>query len=442
MQKLGKKDGAVMSISLEISKIQAVAEPLKIWDLQNPDLGVVGYRRIEANIGTIQNPVVVRLPFYIRINTNGVLEFEALNVEENFNDTPVEIKMYSLIAPEISINVNGKTYKMNEKQLDQTFYDNLPAILKMLRNYLSDFARIDLPKTLNTKAKEYLSGSIEQIQNMEPAGKDPKDTRPDFKWGLKMNSLNLANSLDIHFNAFIEDYYRNPKQPVVPPAPVPTSGSRGAPAMNNLPMANYDLALAVDRGLINRVLQLSYLRGNFSQVSQSDGSTLKLRAAPVVDYAPVTANWPTASDEAYLKFRVTVETEPNSNWLDDTIVISFDIIAKLKQSSDKSGLEIVLIDIDTRTLYMDDQYYSWIGQFVKGKVLDGIRDQLREKSKNWKLGKEKIPGKLDLPPTLLGIKLDLTKTVMDPNGHLVLYTNYANENFKATAVSNVRAGVK
>ena len=73
---------------------------------------------------------------------------------------------------------------------------------------------------------------------------------------------------------------------------------------------------------------------------------------------------------------------------------------------------------------MDKKYMSWIGSLVPGKVMDGIRDKLKQASSTWKNQREALGGKMDLPPPILGQKLDLQKLNFDPRGQLVMYLNF------------------
>ena len=56
--------------------------------------------------------------------------------------------------------------------------------------------------------------------------------------------------------------------------------------------------------------------------------------------------------------------------------------------------------------------------------MDGIRDRLKKASAAWKTQREVLGGKMDLPPPILGQKLDLQKLTFDPRGHLVMYLNF------------------
>lgn len=419
MNSLGKRDGAILAIELEVKRFSISSNAVVAWDTNNEFLGKTGMENVTIEGGDTQVPLKIRLPFYIRMNAYGGLDFEALEIQNNIDQTPLTIQYQKLIVPTFAVEVNGKKFYLNNKEVDKLFQAQAPFILEKVRENLGDFARKQLPEMLNQKAKEFLKGSLEQIQDMVPPGQEEQDQRPHFKWGLRLQNINLKKSLNIDLTGYVEDPIN------VQSTPNKSHSSRGVPSFNLVPQENFDIALSIDRSLINRILQLSYERRNFEKISQSDGSILKLKAVPTIDYVKAPQGVATTSTETFVKLRVSVENQPGSMFLKNTIIIDFDIIAKIRQLSDKSGMQLVLYTIDTESLFLDDKYISWAGSLFKGKVRQGIKDKLKEMSAGWKTKEETIPGALPLPPEILGIKLDINRVAMDPNGQLVMYLDYA-----------------
>lgn len=421
MNQLGKRDGAVLAIDLEVQRLTVATQAVRVWDMNNLSYVKIGMDDVSITAGDDKTPLKIRLPFYIKMNAQGTIDFEALQIQENLADIPLTVKYKKLIVPQVAIEIDGHKYVMNTEELRKTIDEQLPTVLVEVRKYLSDFARKQLPEMLNQKVKENLSGALEQVQDMVAPGQEPNDTRPPFKWGLKLTDFRLKQSLGINLAAYAED-------PTNPSAGlVPGMGSRGVPTLNHLPIENYDIGMTLDRGLINRILQLSFLRKNFEKIPQSDGTSLKLTAAPLLDYTSPPAA--TSDKETYLKLKVSVEVEPNKPlWLDDKVVLTFDIICKLRPSQKTSeGMEISQQYIDTNSVNMDSKYLTFAGKVAEGlggQVTKGIKEELKTRSKDWVKNNETIPGTLDLPPAFLGMKLDIQKVTMDPNGHLLMYLNY------------------
>lgn len=422
MNQLGKHDGAILAIDLEVKRLTIATQAVRVWDMNNLSFVKVGMDDVAITAGDDKTPLKIRLPFYIRMNAQGHIDFEALEIQENLAEIPLTVKYKKLIVPQVAVEIDGHRYVMNTDQLKQTIDEELPTALVEVRKYLSDFAHKQLPEMLDQKVKQNLSGALEQVQDMAAPGQEPGDNRPPFKWGLNLTGFQLKNSLNITLAAYAED----PVNPNVTLAP--GTAARGAPSLNLLPQTSYDIAMTLDRGLINRILQLSFLRKNFEKIPQSDGTSLKLTAAPTLDYVSPPAK--TSDKETYLKLRVSIETEPNKPfWLEDKIVLAFDLIAKLRPAQGAEGMEIAQQYIDTNSLSMDSKYLTLAGKIAEGlggKVTKGIKEELQTRSKDWVKNNEKIPGTLDLPPAFLGMKLDIQKVTMDPKGHLVMYLNYRN----------------
>lgn len=424
MRALGKVDGAVLAIELEIKHLTIGTSSVTVWDTKNKFLGKVGLEEASLTAGDGKVPLKIRLPFYIRTNAYGLLEFQALEVSNNLDTTPVTLQYKKLLIPTFAVEINGQKFFLNNSEVDKLLNEQAPNILNKIRENLGDFAHNKLPALLNQKAKQFLSGSLEQVQPMVPPGKEANDHRPDFKWGLVLEKINLKNSLNVDLTAYAEDPV-NPKS-----APRKVDGARGAPKWGLLTQDKYDIGLSLDRGLINRILQLAYERKNFEQIKMTDGSTLKLKSTPLIDYVNPPTGVAIRASETFVKLHVSVETAPNSIFLKDTIIIEFDIIAKLRQMADKGGMQLILYTIDADSLKMDDSYLSLPGRLVKNKVREGVKDKLRKQCATWKTKEEAIPGSLPLPPEILGIKLDINRVIMDPNGHLVMYLDYAKTGVK------------
>jgi hypothetical protein len=443
MSKLGKRDGAVLAIEMEVKKLSLNMKTVKAWDLSNPVLGKLELDDMNVVAGSDANPMKVRLPFYIHITPSGDLEFQTLDVTDNLEKTDISATYKKILTPQISVTIEGKTYPFNTSEIDKMLNSKMPDILISLRSQLDDFAKRTLPDMLNKKAKEYLSGALEQIQDMSPPGADDGDKRPNFKWGVKVASIDLKKSLNVTLHSYIEDTL-NPNVPLDS-----TSLSRGEPKMNALPMETYDVGLAVDRGVINRVMQLAFLRKNFEKIAQPDGTTFTLGKAPTIDYIAPVEGITLKPREALVKLHVNMEQRPNRSFVKDVIYIELDIIARL--SPCKGGMQLIIARLDTNSVFMDPKYLTTAGSFIPGVsslVNSTIRAQVQAISDNYARTESAIPGVLPLPPEILGAKFDINKVNMDPNGQLVMYLNYAAGAFPATVTAatataaNIAAPVK
>lgn len=421
---LGKQQGAVLTIELEIKKLSLSTDSILAWDINNEFLGKTGLEAVQITVGDQDIPLRMRLPFYIYLNENNSLQFQALDFENNLEQTSIQIQYQKLVVPTFAVEVNGKKFFLNNKEVDKLFSSQAPIMIEKVRANLKDFTTKTLPALLNKKLKQYLTGTLEQVQNMSAPGADPGDTRPDLKWGIRLQNLTQSENINIDLQAYVEDII-NPRS-----MPAPQSGSRGEVQFDDIPTDKYDIALSLDRAMINRVMQLSFERKNFERI-ESSGTILKLVEAPTIDFSEPLKNFPLSPKETFIKLHVAVENRPESVFLQDVIVLRFDIIAKLTQIQGKEGLQLVLLRINENSMRMNPKYLSVAGKMLnqvwRDKVYDEIRNNLRVISAPWSKYQTNIPGSLPLPPNILGINLEINLLQMDPTGHLVMYLNYPSE---------------
>lgn len=425
MQSLGRKDGAVLAMELEIKALNIGVSRVRAYDLNAPMLGQIGVDHLALKLGG-ETPIKMRLPFYVRINEQDALEFEAINIEENIKDVNIELKYKNLIAPKIVLEVNGYRMEFNQNRLEKELQFRMPEILKKIKGSLSEFVTKQLPSVLNQKSKEMLKGSLEEINKMEPPGAPANVPIEPLLWGLQLEKITQNKGLGIQLKAYVEDTL-NPNSSLIA-----ANGSRGPTRMTDLPVDEYDIAMSIDRGMINRILQLSFERRLFENLQVGPQGSMQLTSVPTVDFITPPPGAPLYRGEAYLKIFVKARVPEgtvvgiNKLGLKDGFETSFELVAKMRKVPYKtSGVEILLYDIDLNSVWVNPNDMTWLGRnMLKGKVLRGVKEELGKIASAWKTKEEKLPGVLPLPPEIIGIKLEIDHMVLVPTGHLVMYLKY------------------
>ena len=420
LKQLKKSDGAVLQLEMSISKVIARTDNVRVWDANNPHLGKIGTDDTEIELGDDNTPIRLFVPFYIRINSQNLLEFEAIRIDENMMDIPVEVRYKKIAVPSVVIEIDGNRYPMNNKQLEKTLHENAPMVFTKIREELTRFAHEQLPLVLNQEVQKMTVGALDQVLMMPPPGKDDKDTRPDLIWGLRLKRMDLKDALEIELSAFMDDPHR--QLHLDPPPPPQPSHAAQAPAKFIYPVDKYDVGIALNRSLINRLLQLSYHRKNFDKIPMEPGKPpMKLVAVPLVDYTTPRSSNP---KEAFFRIKVMAEVSPQHFALDEKVIISLDLIAKIRQAKDKTGMELVLDSIDPNSIKMDERYLSRIGGLLPGFVMSQVKKTIMSASDEWQKKENVIPGKIPLPPEVIGIKLDIEKVEFSSTGYLMMYCSY------------------
>lgn len=432
MKSLGKKSGAVLAIELELQELNLNIDSVRVFDIGPGSVfGKIGFDKANIKLGNGKYPLKVRVPFYVDVDRNGLLQFQVLSLTENLNQVDIDFNYQNFISPKVTLEVNGVKMELNQKTLEQEIASNLPEALRGLRGYLSDFTKKQLPALLNEKAKEALTGTLEEVNRLDPPGAPIDSDEPPFFWGLQLESLFQQNGIGLQLKAYVED----PKQPNA--SLMQNSGSRSQVNLNDLDEKEYDVAMALDRAMINRILQLTYQRGLFSNLDVGGPGPMRLTAIPTIDFTSLPPGAKQFRGETFIKIFVKARVPKGTvtgfqTWgLKDQFELSFDLIAKMRKAKSGRGVEIQLYSIDENSLWVNPQDLNFGSAFVN--VNQKVLEKLRPITDKWKTKEQLLPGTLPLPPEVLGIKLDIDHLVMSKSGHLVMYLDYA----KAKATSKV-----
>lgn len=438
MNKLQYKDGAVLVVEFEIDKLNVGLDSLSVEDLGNPQFGRIGAQGLKLDLAPQSESIRLRVPFYVNINAAGILEFKTLDVTTNIDKAQLSLSLQKFESLQIKAFVQdaqGKTYEVNNKLLQQLaeakLRENIPVFLPKVTSYLANFVKVDLPKWLNQKAYEFLLGKLEQIDYMDVPNA-PQGAQP-FTFGLRLEQISLqSNTLKIQLAGFVEDSLNPDLKPLA------SDAARAAPSLNLIEPEKYDVAMTVNRSIVNRILQLSTERGVFKQIDISGKNSnkkeyLKIVGTPKVDAIPKSRSVVAKnSRETYIKLRVRIERTTSffgdvKEWaaLTSPYQVEVDVWTKLRPAQD-GKLEVILWRIDETSLGDMTPYLKMVGLKT---VTEGVKDTLRGMNKDWETDRAKgnelkLPGTLPLPPEIAGIKTQIHSMDMDANGHLILYLTY------------------
>lgn len=435
---LGKTMGAVLALELEVQEAQLSTDSIKVFDLNNHLFKKpFGMTDLSVKIaGKNKKPLKVRLPFYVSITPESTLQFEAIRVESNLSTVDIEPAYSQILSPSISLTVDDQTYQVNPKKLDSLFKNSKPMIVEKLKSFLSDFAQTELPRILNEKVQASMVKKLEEVQPLSAPGSLDKDDH--FFYGLQLGQIRQDKSLFLNMNAYIEDAPSHPHA-----KPRPQDKSRGAPSFNWIDPSTYDCGVSVDRGFINRLLQLSFERKFFEKIPVTNETTLKLTAVPTIDSisttAPLKKDPATDPKQTQIKIQISLQVPAGMVQgvqklaISDHFEMSIQAIAQLKEMpfpacgdypGDK-GISIMLTKLNLDSLVIDEKWLTGIGKLFKNKVLNSIKGALSEISTPWQQQGQSIGGCFIPPTEVIGLKLDVARLDMDPQGHLMIYFTYA-----------------
>ncbi|MFN8846553.1 MAG: hypothetical protein ACK5V3_13415 [Bdellovibrionales bacterium] len=431
MKQIGKTEGAVLSLEFSISQLKALSSDIRVFDEENPWLGEIGVLNPALSVGTRETPLVGRLPFYVKLDKNKELKFEVLDVSANLDSVPIEVSYRKLLLPSFELKVVGqdKVYQISleDNEFKKIVDAQIPTGLKLVRDYARIYLQKEFPKLINEKVSEALKGELEEIQSLPAAGTPEADPRPPLSLGMKLNGLSLKDSyLGVNLSTFIEDT----SIPAVGPALWSKSGARGTPVFNHLPPDQYDLGIAVDRIVFNRLVHLSFNRKNFKSLSVGscpDSPKIELLNAPAIDAVTNKKSDDPTSARVSASLDILLDSPKNVSSgifapLKDKLHLKLKYNAFIRPVSPGSPkLGIYADGPQPGSLWVDDASLTWIGKIAKKKVLSEINKVLSE---DGDCGTSGPIAEFELINALWGFPIEYVKLAMDPQGQMMLYMNY------------------
>jgi hypothetical protein len=431
------QNSVVLELELEIQEIDLRSTQIRVWDDLHSKLGQVGFDQPQLSILAPGKPIIVKIPFLVTTDSQGLPIFQAFDVQQNLGQSNITFSYSKVIAPSIEVIINGQSYKMNQKQLNKTVSQNIPAEIAKLRNYLNTAASEDLPKLLNEKVRQNLVHAIEQVQTLIPPGTTAA-VQP-LLWGIKLNKQSLQQQdLNVTLSSYVED-------PLNPNSSVRAAHSTGPAQFKELPESNYDVGFAMDIAMINRMMQLSFERGLFNQMSTSSMTVKKECVNPQL---------PAPSPNSVMQLLsapqlLPIKSGSNSNALGETLVrlhldlkvpqgtvngfetmlindgfrVNFDLIVKLQRDSTGRRILMYMWDTDPNSVALDSGSLTAAGNLAKGLIVNAIQSTFTKMAAQWRCNGNTLPGAIDVPK-VMGVSLQIQHLIMENNGQFVLYLAY------------------
>jgi hypothetical protein len=432
-KRLGRKSGAVFILQAEIDRLEAGGESILVQDLKNRELvGTIGALQPMLSLSPKSKALTLRVPFFVDVTQKGLV-VEALGGQSNFAATDLRLTYKKLLVPEIAMVVNGQRFPLKTDRLVETFEEMKPKLLEHVKDLADQLVRESFATLVNDAIKGSLPEKVEQITRLNPPGAPtPAEGAvvspvTPFTWTLRLSQMGLGQHvLGLTLSSSVEDPEKSSEGAQL--GFDPALAARGPVSLAGSDPSTYDLALSVNRGLINRILQLSYARGYFAEFETEPGNKLKFFATPTIDADPATAN--RDSLEPQLRLHLAIAS-PVKGMVKNALIrgeVRFyaDVIGRLVNVPDEKGLRLRLEAIDLDSVRVLDESLTSLGRgILRGRVVSGVKDELRSSSDKWKREPLVIPGELPLPPEIMGETFIARGMRMDKNGYLVMFLDFA-----------------
>lgn len=300
--------------------------------------------------------------------------------------------------PKVEIIIGNQVSEVDSSELERELDRRRHDLLKGLQTFLREYASKDLPamadKQIIKAIAEYRNGYVGEVDAIE----GPANARK-LILGIEPAEVALRDgTLVVNLSTSVEDPTRS-SQPLPSQAWWSPSANPGqAPLPKVASNLNADAAVAVSTETVNRMLQLSFLRGYFRSIDIGDGETLRAMNAPTFRM-----DGSKGVNKAILMMDVendvkgfTAGTVKNG-----TIRFRFNLVIRVESTS--SGVRLIKESIDLSSLWVDPASINWWGS----KVRSSVQDRLTKASNQMRKTID-VLADMPLPKDLMGIPLKVS----------------------------------
>ncbi|HAZ14817.1 MAG: hypothetical protein A2X86_22160 [Bdellovibrionales bacterium GWA2_49_15] len=410
IEELTNRSGVRLQANFKARALRLYVDKARARDLKHAflgDIGVDGFY-LELADGT-HNPLEISLDAQAYVMDNAGIDLRLGDIKTNIATVPLQTSFRSpMILPVVEIRINGRRAFLRASEVEKLLREQLPKLVTGLRETIQKTLDENLIPLARERAAAFLSKSHVEINQMEPVGVEAGKQDVNYRWGIYPRNVEVLPGPMLH--AGLNGYVYDPKfrDDLSIPAELVASNP---PAVTSFSGVEFDLALSLNQGLINRMLQYGQRRQYFSNMKTKTGEKLALTTAPKLTLVGKGASNKPATLTINTKYTVT-------GWqkifVRNPIQIKMDLELDFSRTSDGKNPMLVK-GIDVESGYIDGKFIRLFKKTVRKKMKDKLKDI--SKAVSGMVLSEDLP----LPKELGGIPIQTKLTRIDPNGHLVIF---------------------
>lgn len=395
---------------IETTDIKVSVDKVHARDLNNSFLGDIGVDGLQIEQVDSSDKLRIGLPLKFGKDETGKFKLVVSRPVSNINDVKFDADFTSpLVLPEIKILINGHEVSLNLDEIEKLVVEKEPMILEKIQSSLQEFLEEKMPQMITDKAEAVLDDGLFEVTQMNPPGAPEGKFVPKFLWKLGLEELNfVGDNLHVGLGANVTD----PSSGVIPfPAKYT---SLEYPSLDTASVEDYDITVALNQGLINRMVQLSALRGYFEKMDLDNGESIGIAGMPVVNFKGKGEGKP-ATLSLEIIYKVTGWQKA---FVKNPIHINFDMNLEFPIDPKTGRIKMIASGIDLDSVFLDSKYI----RFFKSKVRSSVRDQIKEMQSD--INGMEVADEIPVPSDLGGILLEKKQVEINEKGYLMIYNNY------------------
>lgn len=414
IEDFNSRGSILVEAHLKPRRLRFYVKEFRARDLQHSFLGDIGANGFYFEVAPTQahnNNLSIVVPARIRALPNGGIHVEVLPIRHNLREIALRSGWNPpLLLPRVEIRINGRRAFLKLDEIERIIAGEMPGVLNGLSEMAQNFLNEKAPQLLNEKANAFFNKSFREVNLMDPVGIPTGKIDQQYVWGLSLGELNFVGR---NLHAGLKGFVLDPKYDRDLDIPQNLL-ARAAPLAQTFAGEEYDLALSLNQGFINRILQYSNRRGYFKKLEVSGGQTLNLVEMPRLNFINKggASNKPATLS---IKTKYTLEGWKKI-FIRNPLQISMDMEIVFTKN-DRGQTQMVIAGIDLDSVNLPDRYI----RVFKKTVRKNVRKMLADISRSVKgtVLSENLP----LPTDIAGVGLTTLKTKIDPNGHLIIFMN-------------------
>lgn len=411
----------------KISTLRTDILSIRADDLANPFLGMFGFNNFSLYSKPKTPALEIAVPLIITVQKGRD------DVGLSVGTITSSLAKFSLaydfahpaVLPDIDININGSHMRLDKNYVSKELLTKQERLLHFVKNELDAFIRRDLPTKINELLQKKVFKKFSEINLLAPIGGNLEHNgvihnplQPDdlFQWKISLDELRLDQK---DLVASVSASVRDPRsQTAIQLPPEATSKNNPAHELQQYPSDQYDAAISLNQGFLNRFLVLSFNRGYFENIPYGEAGVktqfLHISKSPLVRFD--------LSPEAGDIVRVQIEVRPEVTGLEKVAVNSdfrVNITANMKIVPTEKGYGLVVDSLDEKFTF--DKKALRLDIF-KSRVEKGILEQIR--TVNALKSKPVISDQIPVPKSLFGVPAVLKHMSPSKTGFINFYYEY------------------
>ncbi len=398
-------------LNLVLQNFRVTVDKVDVKDKLHTFLETIGVDRINFGSDATSIPLTFKVPVDVLVR-GGKFSFTVYPPETNIDQIKLALDFKKpMRLPVIDVIVNGTRARTRldeiEKLLRDKRADLMAGLTKAASTYLNEDFAPTIRDTLNTQANLKFAAT----ESMKPLG-SPSATDVPMNYRLIPAGLDYK---DDHLHFFLDALIKDPKYTSIPTLDDRQTAFLGVQS-RTLNKHDFDVAISLNEGFINQLLQLSDRRGYYNAITTSSGTSYENVQRPKFELGGRTGDSGGLPPIVKLKIRYTV-TGVKQYAVNNPIEVEFDL--KLKYPIRNGKAQIVVDGVDRDSVYVSSRFARF--EVLWPQILEGAKDTLAGMDLSGMVLCDEIP----VPTDLFGFPMRITHAEPDANGHILVFMDYA-----------------